>query len=273
MVDPIDVACATCNSWPGERCHLAGTRRNTSVTWFHASREEAAAGTVETYYKAVRPDGTDFYTGKVDYLAGGVLEHPYPVHGSDDARHYFSVSTSVTDCTGFSWPARLLEIEPVGEVRSPDVARLPNKRAVTALRVVRELDAKLLLGPQADHLIALVERAKALTPSEARDLNAATGVATAVDREAARSVATGVATSIATGAARGAARGAAQGAAWDTARGGARIGARDAAWGLVVRDLIGTDGWTLEYYDRLTGPWRRTIGPIHPDDSEIGERP
>ena len=32
----------------------------------------------------------------------------------------------------------------------------------------------------------------------------------------------------------------------------------------ITRDLI-----TREQYDLLTGPWRSTIGPIHPDDTFI----
>ena len=82
------------------------------------------------------------------------------------------------------------------------------------------------------------------------------------------------------------------GAAWDAARGaaggprrvgtrrgtrrgprrgarrGTRRGARDAAWALLVRDLIG-DGFTQEQYDLLTGPWRKTVGPLHPDDVDL----
>lgn len=30
------------------------------------------------------------------------------------------------------------------------------------------------------------------------------------------------------------------------------------------------DGWDQAAYDRLTGPWRDVIGPIHPDDGDEG---
>ena len=206
----------------------------------------------EKLYKAVRPDGTDFRTGKTDYLAGGVITHPKagPNSSRTDATFYFSVSTSKTDCTGFSWPARLLEVEAVGDVWTPHPEDMPNKRAVVALRVVRELPAVELLGPQGENLLALVARCRALTYGEARKLGAAWGAAWGAARGA-------------RDAAWGAARDAAWGAAWDAAR--------DAARALLSRDLIGQAGFTQERYDLLSGPWRRVVGRIHPDDVDLFE--
>ena len=58
--------------------------------------------------------------------------------------------------------------------------------------------------------------------------------------------------------------------AWVGARGTAWVATRDATRGLLLRDLIGQrPGWDQAAYDLLTGPWRRTIGPIHPDDAEM----
>jgi len=166
-----------------------------------------------TYFKAVRPNGTDFHTGTIDYLAGGVIEHPTERKGAEDPRTYLSVSTAPTDCTGFSWPARLLEVEAVGDVWTPHAGYLPNKRAVKALRVVRELDAKLLLGPQAEQFLALVERARTLTHDEAKRVTAA--------RDAAWDAARAAAWVAARDAARDAVGDAAWGAAWGAARGAA----------------------------------------------------
>ena len=47
--------------------------------------------------------------------------------------------------------------------------------------------------------------------------------------------------------------------------------ARDAARAAATRDLIGQHGYTQEHYDILSGPWRKTIGKIHPDDLDIYE--
>ena len=52
---------------------------------------------------------------------------------------------------------------------------------------------------------------------------------------------------------------------------------REAAWvaaitaeALAVRNLIDeATEWNQEAYDLLTGPWRRVIGPIHPDDEVL----
>ncbi len=43
-----------------------------------------------------------------------------------------------------------------------------------------------------------------------------------------------------------------------------------AAEALVVRDLIDeATEWNQAAYDLLTGPWRRVIGPVHPDDEPL----
>ena len=54
---------------------------------------------VETYYKAVRPDGTDFYSGRVLWdQVGKIVRHPDPGNlGSYDAEGYLSVSVSPAD--------------------------------------------------------------------------------------------------------------------------------------------------------------------------------
>ncbi len=40
----------------------------------------------------------------------------------------------------------------------------------------------------------------------------------------------------------------------------------EAGRALLARDLIG-DVFTQAHYDFLTGPWRKAIGPVHPDDA------
>jgi hypothetical protein len=116
-------------------------------------------------------------------------------------------------------------------------------------------DADLIdtFGPQALEIVAVIRRAAALTVDEAREMAAAWAAAWAAARDAARA--------------------AAWAAARDAARAAARDAARDAAWAaaaaLIVRDLIGQDGFTQENYDKLSGPWRRVIGKIHADDVDL----
>ena len=106
-----------------------------------------------------------------------------------------------------------------------------------------------VFGPQWEQVCALVLRAARLTRGESSAL----------------------------GAARGAARGAAWDAAWDAAWYAAWYAAWDEAWdaargvagALVVRDVIGTHGFTQDHYDTLTRPWRTAIGPVHPDDEVL----
>lgn len=205
-----------------------------------------------TYFKAVRPDGTDFHTGTVQWAPPDghegewIVRHPTATKIGGHVSAYLSVSTAVTDCAGMDWPCRLLTVEAVGDVTTPSPIILPKKRAGVAFRVTGELPAPDVFGPQGVHVAALLERACHLTLDEARAL--------APVRVAARD------------AARDAALGGARGGAWDAVW-EATCAAWDAAWSavaLVVRDLI-----TTEDYDTLTRPWREVIGPIHPDDPEL----
>jgi hypothetical protein len=235
---------------------------------------------VTIYYKAVQPDGRDFYSGTVDYLTGEAIKAPRTVKGKPSlAEFYLSVATVPTDCTGMRWPCRLLAVEPIGDVWTPNPDIYPNKRACRSLRVVEEWPAHRVFGPQGHKVAGLIERAARLTDDEARRLTAAWGTARNTARNtawdaawdtarntawdaawdtaraaawdaawAAAGAAAGAAAWAAAGAAAGAAaRAAAWDAAWDAA------GA--AAWALVAADLIPDDQFRV-----LTGPWIDVIG-------------
>ena len=221
-----------------------------------------------THYKAVRPDGTSFHDPGFRWLPesgpfeGHVVTHPTANTIGKRASRYLSVSAVATECTGMRWPCRLLEVEPAGEVATPEPDERPNKRAGVAFRVARELPATDALGPQGVQVAALIERSRRLAADDLQRLTAEWPAAWA---------ARDVAWEAATDAARDAARDAAWEAAWEAATDAARDAAWGAAWvardvalALVVRDLIST-----EDYDTLTLPWRQTIGPIHPDDKEL----
>ena len=192
-----------------------------------------------TYYKAVRPDGTDFFSGKVRWLppageplpeGGLIVRHPTATTPSfgDDAADYLSVSTEPANCTGMQWPCRLALVEAAdAAVWTPDATALPDKRAAVVWLVTAEVDAWQALGPQGREVAAIIDRVRMLTTDELRQLDATWGAAR--------------------GAARYAARGAARGAAWDAAR--------NAALATLVRDLI-----TPKQYDLLMAPWRTVIG-------------
>ncbi|MFK5172673.1 hypothetical protein ACI3QN_09070 [Propionibacterium freudenreichii] len=206
-------------------------------------------------FKAVRPDGTDFHTGTVSWLpadgtpipeGGWLVEHPHPGEvGIWDAGFYLSVSTVETDCKGFRWPARLLLVEPVGDVWTPHPDKFPRKRAAHAWRVIGELPAWQLFGPQGLEVAALIEQAAHLTVAQIEDLSDAYGAVYGVARRVAQSTA----------------RRTARGAAWAAARVAARAAARDAALdvvlGWLVKDLISVEDSRI-----LTGPWEQVMGPI-----------
>ena len=202
----------------------------------------------KTYYKAVRPDGTDFYSGRIRWdRVGEIVRHPNPGSlGGEDAEGYLSVSVSPADCTGMRWPCRLFEVEGA-PVWKPTLS-LPSKRASHAWRVVRELPAHEALGPNGVEIVAFLDLLPTLTRAQ---WDAA--------RNTARSAALDAALDAAWDAAEGAARVAALDAAWDavwdavwgTVWGTAGEAAKDAALALLVRDLI-----TTEQFDILTAPMR-----------------
>jgi hypothetical protein len=220
--------------------------------------------TGEQYYKAVRPDGTSFYDQRTKWQIGKITRHPaadldHPISAS----RYLSVSVSPADCTSFKWPARLFRVASVRghKVVTPNSSYVTNKRASDAWKPVEELPAHQLFGPQGEHVAALIARAQNLTAEERDRLDAAWNAVRYATRDSAQYVARDAGWYAAQYAAQSAARYAAQSAAQYAAQ----YVARDTAGALVSRDLIST-----EHYDLLTRPWRKIIGPIHPDDPPIG---
>ena len=219
-----------------------------------------------TYYKATRLDGTDFYTGTIDYakalVEGNAIEHPGP-DATAGAQGYLSVATTPTDCTGMRWPCRLFEVEPENPWRTPD---FKNKRACFSLNVVRELPSHLTLGPQGEQLESLFKvfddwsNIKRLNDSYAHvDFNSFHYEMVTAEVLAYYSSENND-------------RKAAWRAVWEyTIEAfygyGGCVGLKNvvlnAATGLLVRDLI-----DIESYDVLTGDWRYYVGPIHPGDPD-----
>ena len=206
----------------------------------------------KTYYKAVRPDGTDFYSGRIRWdRVGEIVRHPNPGSlGGEDAEGYLSVSVSPADCTGMRWPCRLFEVEGA-PVWKPTLS-LPSKRASHAWRVVRELPAHEALGPNGAEVAAFLELLPTLTNTQ---WDAALDAALDVSGGAARFATWAATRDAALAATWGAARAAALAATWDAALAATWAAAWDAALAavraLLVRDLI-----TTKHFDVLTAPMR-----------------
>ena len=184
-----------------------------------------------TYYKAVRPDGTDFATGTTRPVVGEWMPR---IDGDLElCRRGYHVSDAPAETLiGGSWPCRLFEVEIEGGVPAEHIDG--HKRVVPTYLAIRELPAWQALGPNGEAVVALVDRARAVTEEDALRFDTTWAAAQAVAAAAARY------------AARDAARDAAQAAAWHAAW--------DAALALVVRDLI-----TPEQFDVLYGPWACAI--------------
>jgi hypothetical protein len=203
------------------------------------------------YYKATKPDGTDFYTGTVDYAGALASGEPLPLLTSTDGTYerctgsvYHASDAPAETLVGSDWPCRLFEVtgEPVTE--------RGHTYGFRTLAVVREVYAWMALGPNGEAVLALIERARNLTPTEASGLISAWGTA----RDAAWHAARDAAWHAARGAAWNAAWYAAWYAAWDVAWGAAGDvpcdAAGDAAVALVVKDLI-----SPEHFYALYSPW------------------
>jgi len=222
------------------------------------------------YSKAVRPDGTDFYTGTVHWLPadgapipeGGLLvKHPHPGEvGSWDADGYLSASTVETGCAGFQWPGRLLSVEPVGDVWTPHPDSFPHKRAAHTWRVTEELPAWQALGPQGREIETLLGQIGSLTEDQTLEMFATWDATLNATLNASRVAAWVAALDADRDAARWAALDAARWAARDAALVAALDAARDAALnavqGLLVLDL------EPDVAEILLTPWVSVMGPI-----------
>ena len=162
-----------------------------------------------TFYKATRPDATSFYDGETKWQVGRIVRYSAPdlSLGICSAGVLHISDAPGETLVGGSWPCRLFEVEPRGDMIGPE----DHKYGCTVVKVVRELPAWQALGPNGEEVAALIERCKTLTNDEAKRLDAA--------RDAAWY----------------AARGAAWGAAWD------------AALALIVKDLITSEQFEILY--------------------------
>ena len=136
-----------------------------------------------TYYKATRPDGTSFYDGKTRWQVGRVVRHPHfePAKGLCSAGVLHISDAPGEALTGGSWPCRLFEVEPRGEIISDS----SHKHGCGVVKVVRELPAHLALGPNGEAVVALIERCKTLSTDELNRFSAAGGASWAAACDAA----------------------------------------------------------------------------------------
>ena len=173
-----------------------------------------------TYYKATRMDGTDFYTGKIDYTRVPLPE--MSGEGKFPGAGWLHLATVPTECAGATWPCRLFEIEPAKDAVIYADPSHPHKIGTNKAFVTREIESWRFFGPQGKEIVALIERAKNLTLEEVNKLSAADSAADSAAYSAARSAAYSAAYS--------ASDSAADSAAYLAARSAARSAAYSAAY-------------------------------------------
>lgn len=119
---------------------------------------------MRSFYKAVRPNGRDFFSNSVQWAPSQgesligitwIVKHERLHHGDhpvlrpeSGAHGYLSVSALPTDCTGAAWPLRLLRVRPVEgyEWSDADDWDLPNKRVSLAWQTIDEIPAWRAFG-------------------------------------------------------------------------------------------------------------------------------
>lgn len=192
------------------------------------------------YFKATREDGTDFHSGKIPYEVGRTVRPAKMAPGVKpalcQAGYLHAADVPAETLVGGWWPCRLFEV--TGKPHAGFAGPYPHKGGFRQLRVLREIDPHLALGPNGREVAAIIARAKKLTFAETADL--------LVARDAAWDAASDAAWDAAWDAARGAARGGAWSAVMDVAW--------DAASATLTRDLI-----TPTQFDCLYGPWATVI--------------
>lgn len=137
----------------------------------------------ETYYKAVRPDGTSFYDSSFRWIPEKgikrkiLIKHPSilgkprfiakEMEQGVEPHEYLSVSTDPKTCYGFMWPCRLLEVVPIPQlpVWAPHPEDLPNKRASMAWKVVREVEPWRVFGPNGEVVANFLDKISSMSPA------------------------------------------------------------------------------------------------------------
>ncbi len=208
------------------------------------------------WYKVTRLDGSSFRDPTVTYEVGKRVR-PKPYSGKRElcGEGTLHASRSAPEAMRYGkWPCRLFEVEGTPFVTDTD------KAGFGQLRVVRELDAWRVFGPNGRHVVAVLDRFKVCTPDEISRLRSSWDAARTATRDAAWVATRETARETAWVATRDAVwvatwetvRGAVRDAAWETAW--------ETAWGAVIADLVGQHGYTQTHHDLLTGPWRKVVG-------------
>ena len=172
------------------------------------------------YYKATRPDGTDFYSGTILYGVGKTVRPAKfkgtPIICGPGVLHASDVAAETL--IGGYWPCRLFEV--TGKPFIGFDSEHKHKAGFKQLKVVAEIDPCLALGPNGRYVAGIIERIRQADRQEIRGLVAA----------------------------------------WEATREATREAAWEAAWGAVCRDLITPEQYkTLtDLWVSVMGPIRMT---------------
>lgn len=134
------------------------------------------------YFKVVRHDYTDFFSGEIHYDIGETVRHPdgsFFTHVSSMSGrmrwekfpgYYLSVTTDPREVPGLLWDydyvPRLLEVKPTTPVWQPNKKRYPNKRACLELEVIQQHPIWNIFGPNGREVLDTAVRINKLDHRE-----------------------------------------------------------------------------------------------------------
>jgi len=219
-----------------------------------------------TWYKATRPDGTDYHTGTIHYEPGKrvrpaksskrVLCGPGVLHASTSPEKAVSYNAR--------WPWRLFEVE--GRPFLTDDYD-PHKAGFKQLCVVKEVPPYLAFGPNGKLAMRVISKVVELDAQQIRDLAASRAALWAALRDVSRP------------ALWAALRDALRPVSWDALWDASRAALRDVSWdasraavwdvlrAVVTADLVGQYGLTKQHIRILYRPWQQVVGD--PDIEEL----
>ena len=120
-------------------------------------------------------------------------------------------------------------------------------------------------------IVQLMQRAAVLTPTEVKQLDVARSSARSSAWYAVSDAMSAAGRDAVCDVVRAAAITTAWNAGWDSMspveRGVVASVVNDVAEALMMRDMIGKNGFEQHHYDLLIKPWATVIGPAHPDDN------
>ena len=208
----------------------------------------------KAYFKATRIDGRDFHSGTLLYEVGRTVRpHKTDLLPRICGPGYLHASDVTGEVLiGGSWPCRLFEV--TGKPHAGFNSEHKHKGGFRQLKVEREIDPYLALGPNGRYVAGIIERSRKLTTDDFDKLYASWAASWAASRAASWAASRDASWAASWDASWAASRDASWAASWAASRAASWAASRDAsraasraAVALQSSDLITPDQFKILY--------------------------